>query len=203
MNAVGKMVPIDLLRAGLPPTSSVYVRPSRRSLRSRRKAHTLKQEPGRHRDTGAQRGAGWRQQAWETWLRAPQRRERDKGERRERSRGNSSSAQVAQHPRILEPGPKRQRRNCYRCYRRRNVQSSRHRFPDGRCPQALFLVNGDPSGLVLLRRQNTKDQRASWGEARRRETRWTLGDGGSRCEKKSFPAQSSMSVQPDCYARRK
>ena len=83
------------------------------------------------------------------------------------------------------------------------VQSSRHRFPDGRCPQALFLVNGDPAGLVLLRCQNTKDQRASWGEARRHEMRWTLVDGGSKCEKKSFPAQSSVPVQPDSYTRRK
>lgn len=52
MNALGETVLLDLLRAGLPLAFSASVRPSLRSLRSRRKAHTLKQEPGRHKDTG-------------------------------------------------------------------------------------------------------------------------------------------------------
>ena len=199
MNALGETVLLDLLRAGLPPAFSASVRPSPRSLRSRRKAHTLKQEPGRHKDTGPawhRLAAGGLGDAAES---STKQRERWRGKQRE----------LPQRP----GGPASQdsrgwtqtaARNCYRRSRRRSIQTSRHRFPDRRCPQALFQVNGDGAGLVHLRHQNT-DQRASWEEVGRREMPpgWMLEDGGSKCERKSFPVQNSVPVQPDSYPRRK
>ena len=197
MSAAGKTVPTDWLKAGSPPTLSVCARPSQRSLRS--KAHTLKQEPARRRDTGARRGAGWQQEAWEAESSAKQRE--TEGERRREEERELQQRPGGPASRILEAGPKRQPRNCYRCYWRRSVQTSRRGFPGGRCPQALLPVKGDLAGLVCLRCQNTEDQRASWGEAGRHEMPpgWTPLDGGSKCEKKSFPAP----VQPDSYPGRK
>lgn len=144
MNALGETVLLDLLRAGLPPAFSVSVRPSPRNRRSRRKAYTLKQEPGRHKDTGP---------AWHR-LAAGGLGDAAKSSAKQRERRRGKQRELPQRP----GGPASQdsrgwtqtaARNCYRRSRRRSIQTSRHGFPDRRCPQALFRVNGNGAGFVV------------------------------------------------------
>lgn len=199
MNALGETVLLDLLRAGLPPAFSVSVRPSPRSLRSRRKAYTLKQEPGRHKDTGPawhRLAAGGLGDAAES---SAKQRERRRGKQRE----------LPQRP----GGPASQdsrgwtqtaARNCYRRFQEEKHPNLQARVSRQKVPTGLIPSEWKWGRICCLRHQNT-DQRASWEEEGRREMPpgWTLEDGGSKRERKSFPVQNSVPVQPDSYLRRK